>query len=110
MTDRPAQPVWTARHSLVRRADLPPSTCCHTFRAAGITAYLGERENARARAVDCRPGVAQDDEALRPDGGHDLRRRDRTHRDLAGAWAAALGLRSYEAGGRVAAMVELIGR
>ena len=21
-------------------ADLPPSTCCHTFRATGITAYL----------------------------------------------------------------------
>ena len=23
-----------------RAADLPPSTCCHTFRATGITAYL----------------------------------------------------------------------
>ena len=41
-----------------------------------------ERGNARARAADRRARVAEDDEALRPDGGHDHRRRDRTHRDL----------------------------
>ena len=31
-------------------ADLPPSTCCHTFRATGITAYLsnGGRLNTRS--------------------------------------------------------------
>ena len=33
-------PWGLVRHSLVRRAGLPPSTCCHTFRATGITAYL----------------------------------------------------------------------
>ena len=63
-------------------ADLPPSTCCHTFRATGITAYLSNGGNARARAADRRARVAEDDEALRPDGGHDHRRRDRAHRDL----------------------------
>ena len=41
-----------------------------------------ERGNARARAADRRARVAEDDEALRPDGGHDHRRRDRAHRDL----------------------------
>ena len=56
-------------------AGLPPSTCCHTFRATGITAY-------RARAADRGARVAEDDEALRPDGGHRHRRRDRTYRHL----------------------------
>src|SRR3990172_6243322 len=35
-------------------ADLPASTCCHTFRATGITAYLengGTIENAQAIAA-----------------------------------------------------------
>ena len=41
-----------------------------------------ERWDARARATDCRPCVAEDDEAVRPDGGHGHARRDRTHRDL----------------------------
>ena len=41
-----------------------------------------ERGDARARAADCRPRVAEDDEALRPDGGHGHARRDRAHRDL----------------------------
>ena len=41
-----------------------------------------ERGDARARAADRRARVAEDDEALRPDGGHDQRRRDRAHRDL----------------------------
>ena len=67
-------------------AGLPASTCCHTFRATGITAYLSngdvlphvpcdghhgvsvERWDAGARATDCRPRVAQDDEVVRPDG------------------------------------------
>ena len=41
-----------------------------------------ERGDAGARAADRRARVAEDDEALRPDGGHGDRRRDRTHRDL----------------------------
>ena len=65
-------------------ADLPPSTCCHTFRATGITVYLSNGGDARARATDRRACLPEDDEALRPDGGHDHRRRDRAHRDLGG--------------------------
>ena len=41
-----------------------------------------ERRDARARATDRRPLVAENDDARRPDVGHDLARRDRTHRDL----------------------------
>ena len=41
-----------------------------------------ERGDARARPTDCRACVAEDDEAVRPDGGHGHARRDRTHRDL----------------------------
>ena len=37
-----------------------------------------ERGDTRARATDRRPPVAEDDQALRPDAGHDLARRDRT--------------------------------
>ena len=68
-------------------ADLPPSTCCHTFRATGITAYLsngGTLEHAQqiaghaspntrsSAAADPRPPrrrarLPEDDEALRPD-------------------------------------------
>ena len=33
-------------------AGLPPSTCCHTFRATAITAYLSNGGDARARAAD----------------------------------------------------------
>ena len=33
-------------------AGLPATTCCHTFRATGITAYLVERGKARARPAD----------------------------------------------------------
>ena len=44
-----------------------------------------ERGDARARAADRGARVAQDDEALRPDGGHGDRRRDRAYRDLNGA-------------------------
>ena len=42
-----------------------------------------ERGNAGARAAERGARVAEDDEALRPDGGHDDGRR-RTHRDLNG--------------------------
>ena len=45
-------------------AGLPPSTCCHTFRATGITAYLsngGTLEHAQQIAG---ARVAEDDEAL----------------------------------------------
>ena len=41
-----------------------------------------EWEDARTRAADRRARLPEDDEALRPDGGHDHRRRDRAHRDL----------------------------
>jgi integrase len=37
-----------------RDAGLPPNTCCHTFRATGITAYLengGTLEKAQAIAA-----------------------------------------------------------
>ena len=63
-------------------AGLPPSTCCHTFRATGITAYLSNGGNPGARAADRGTRVAEDDEALRSDGRHGDGRRDRTHRDL----------------------------
>ena len=36
-------------HMIKRRAKaaaLPYSTCCHTFRATGITTYLAERRHA----------------------------------------------------------------
>ena len=39
-----------------------------------------ERRDARARATDRRPCVAEDDEAVRPDGGHDRRRSAGTRR------------------------------
>ena len=63
-------------------AGLPPSTCCHTFRATGITAYLSNGWDAGARAADRGARVSEDDEALRPDGGYGDGRRDRAHRDL----------------------------
>jgi integrase len=37
-----------------QKVDLPASTCCHTFRATGITAYLengGTIENAQASSA-----------------------------------------------------------
>ena len=63
-------------------AGLPPSTCCHTFRATGITAYLSNGGTLEARAADRGPSVSEDDEALRSDGGHGDGRRDRPYRDL----------------------------
>ena len=41
-----------------------------------------ERGDARARAADRGARVSEDDEALRPDGGHGNGRRDRAYRDL----------------------------
>ena len=38
--------------------------------------------DARTRAADRRARLPENDEALRPDGGHNHRRRDRAHRDL----------------------------
>ena len=41
-----------------RAADLPPATCCHTFRATGITAYLsngGTLEHAQQIAAHASP-------------------------------------------------------
>ena len=48
-------------------AGLPPSTCCHTFRATGDHGVSVERGNPRARSADRGARVAEDDEALRPD-------------------------------------------
>ena len=47
-----------------------------------------ERGDARTRAADRRARLPEDDEALRPDGRHDHRRRDRAHRDLGGGRTA----------------------
>ena len=45
----------------------------------GVSVEWGD---ARTRAADRRARLPEDDEALRPDSGHDHRRRDRAHRDL----------------------------
>ena len=45
----------------------------------GVSVEWGD---ARTRAADRRARLPEDDEALRSDGGHDHRRRDRAHRDL----------------------------
>ena len=55
-------------------AGLPPSTCCHTFRATGDHGVSVERGDARTRAADRLARVAEDDEALRSDGRRDQRR------------------------------------
>ena len=49
-------------------ADLPPSTCCHTFRATGITAYLSNGGTLEHAQPDRRARLPEDHEALRPDG------------------------------------------
>ena len=56
LTDRPMQRLDVLRMIKRRavKAGLPPSTCCHTFRATGITAYLnngGTIENAQVIAT-----------------------------------------------------------
>ena len=55
-------------------AGLPPSTCCHTFRATGIHGVPLEWGNPRARPADRGARVPEDDEALRPDRRHGHRR------------------------------------
>ena len=68
-----------------------------------------ERGYARARPTDCRPCVAQDDEAVRPDGGHGHARRDRTHRDLTGRERARPGWHSWLSSGLRAAVEAHLG-
>ena len=56
LSDRPLSrvEVFLMIKRRARGAGLPPSTCCHTFRATGITAYLsngGTLENAQAIAA-----------------------------------------------------------
>ena len=63
-------------------AGLPPSTCCHTFRATGITAYLsngGTLEHAQQIAGHASPKTTKlyDRTVGHGDGG-----RDRANRDL----------------------------
>lgn len=53
LTDRPMHrnDVWATIKRRAKEAGLPESTCCHTFRGTGITAYLengGTIENAQA--------------------------------------------------------------
>ena len=66
-------------------AGLPATTCCHTFRATGITAYLsngGTLEHAQRIAGHASPKTTKLYDRKRSDGGRGLARRDRTHRDL----------------------------
>ena len=64
-------------------ADLPTLDLLPHVPGDGDHSVSVEWGDARARAADRRARVAEDDEALRPDGGHGDHRRDRTHRDLA---------------------------
>ena len=70
--------------AMVKRATAaagqPPATCY--VPGDGDHGVSVERGDARARAADRRARLAEDDEALRPDGGHDHRRRGRAHRHL----------------------------
>jgi integrase/recombinase XerD len=50
-------------------AGLPPSTCCHTFRATGITTYLTNGGTLETRAAECRLCLAEDHEVIRPHAG-----------------------------------------
>ena len=65
-------------------ADLPPSTCCHTFRATGITAYLskgGTLEHAQQIAGHASPKTTK----LYDRTADTITvARDRAHRDLGG--------------------------
>ena len=63
-------------------AGLPASTCCHTFRATGITAYLsngGTLEHAQRIAGHASPKTTK---LYDRTADNDHARRDRTHRDL----------------------------
>ena len=44
-------------------ADLPPSTCCHTFRATGITAYLSKGRTLEHAQQISGHASPEDDEA-----------------------------------------------
>ena len=73
-------------------AGLPASTCCHTFRATGITAYLsngGTLEHAQQIAGHASPRTTKlyDRTADTVNA-----RRDRTHRDLTGGDRARPGV------------------
>ena len=63
-------------------AGLPPLDVLPHVPGDGDHGVSVERGDARARAADRGSRVAEDDEALRPDGGHGDGRRDRAHRDL----------------------------
>ena len=69
----------------------------------GVSVEWGD---ARTRAADRRARLPEGDEALRSDGGHDHRRRDRAHRDLGGGRTARRrsprDVRSASRGGRAA--------
>ena len=54
LTGRPLtrRVVLTMIKQWAAAAGLPPSDCCHTFRATGITAYLSNGETHRARPAD----------------------------------------------------------
>lgn len=60
LTDRPMtrNDVLRMIKRRAKQAGLPATTCCHTFRATGITAYLdngGTIENAQAIAAHASP-------------------------------------------------------
>ena len=77
--DRPASQASSRRRAA---AGLPASTCCHTFRATGITAYLsngGTLEHAQRIAGHASPKTTKlYDRTV----GHGDCRRDRAYRDL----------------------------
>jgi hypothetical protein len=63
--DRPMS-RFDVLHVIKRRAEVAAllySTCCHTFRATGITHVPAERRNVGARP-DCQPRIATHDETL----------------------------------------------
>ncbi|MCY4028766.1 MAG: hypothetical protein OXH75_20900, partial [Acidobacteria bacterium] len=76
-------------------AGLPATTCCPHVSGDGDHGVPVERGDAGARPADRGARIAEDDEALRPDGGRGFARRDRAHRDLkvhAGdTWAGDIG-------------------
>ena len=61
---------------------LPESTCCHTFRATGITAYLENGGTIEKAQGDRRARLPADHQALRPDIGCTHFRGDREDWDL----------------------------
>ena len=69
-------------------ADLPALDLLPHVPGDGDHGVSVEWGDARTRAADRRARLPEDDEALRPDGGHDHRRRDRAHRNLGGGRTA----------------------